>query len=173
VSRPADAAAALERIETAARTANTDLRRMLDALRGSDEPIGAGADPGLAALEDLVASIAPGQPNVTLAIAPGTRPVMDVAVDRAAYRIVQEALTNVHRHARDAAVTVDVRRDGGVILVDVVNGPGGMPGQDAGSGLGLIGIRERATLLGGSADAGPTPDGGFAVRARLPLRGAS
>ena len=172
-SRPADAAAALERIETAARTANSDLRRMLDALRGSDEAIGAGADLGLDALEDLVASIRVGQVDVALAVAPGTRPVGDVAVDRAAYRIVQEALTNARRHAADAPVVVQVRRDGGVLLIDVVNGPGTAAGHTAGGGLGLVGIRERAALLGGSADAGPTPEGGFAVRARLPLRGGS
>lgn len=170
-SRPADAEAALERIETAARTANSDLRRMLDALRGRDEAMSAGADLGLAALEDLVASVQLGHASVTLSIGPGTRPVADQAVDRAAYRIVQEGLTNARRHASGAPVTVHVGRQGGALAVEVVNGPGSSSGSGAGpgGGLGLIGIRERAALLGGSAEAGPTPDGGFAVRARLPL----
>jgi signal transduction histidine kinase len=173
-TRPDEAAVALERIEAAARAANADLRRMLEALRGRDELIGAGADSGLARLEDLVASVEIGPARVALAIAPGVRPVTDVAVDRAAFRIVQEALTNARRHAGDVPIRVDVRRDGGVLLVDVVNGPGTSTVEEAGgTGLGLVGIRERAALLGGSADAGPTLDGGFAVRVRLPFRGGS
>jgi signal transduction histidine kinase len=168
VSRPDEAALALERIELAGRSANADLRRMLDALRGNDGTEPTGAAPGLAGLEDLVAGFNTGVPLVTLDLEPGVRPVRDAAVDRAAYRIVQEALTNARRHAGDVPVRIDLRRDGLSIALEVVNGPG-TAAADPGGGLGLVGIRERATLLGGMADAGPTADGGFAVRARLPL----
>jgi signal transduction histidine kinase len=177
-SRPDDAAVALERIESAARAANADLRRMLDALRSGDPAVGPAAEPGLGALEELVAGTPGGQGRVALTIEPGTLPVSDVAVDRAAYRIVQEALTNVGRHAGDVPISVDVRRDGGVLVLTVINGPGaagsqGASGRGEGAGLGLVGVRERAALLGGSADGRATPDGGFAVHARLPLRGRS
>jgi signal transduction histidine kinase len=178
VSQPGEAAAALERIEAAARAANGDLRRMLDALRGSGAPVDLSAEPGLGQLNELVADFAGRQRQVVLAIAPGTLPVSDLAVDRAAYRIVQEALTNVRRHAGDVPVRVDVRRDGGVLLLDVVNEPPPDGGQRsrvhvAGGGLGLVGIHERAVLLGGSAESLPTADGGFAVHARLPVSARS
>ncbi|MBV6699517.1 sensor histidine kinase [Kitasatospora aureofaciens] len=98
-------------------------------------------------------------------------PAPGPAVQYAAYRIVQEALTNAHKHAPEAevAVTVEVRRDG--LRLAVVNSPGGTreePELPSG-GHGLDGMRTRADDLGGTLDAGPTPDGGFAVRARLPL----
>ena len=167
-SKPEEAALALERIETAGRSANADLRRMLDALRGSGAAGAATAAPGLADLERLVGTFDTAATRVTLTVATDTRPVSDVTVDRAAYRIVQEALTNARRHAGDVPVRVDVRRDGGFLVLVVANAPGSVP-SPSGGGLGLVGIRERASLVGGSADAGPTPDGGFEVHARLPL----
>jgi signal transduction histidine kinase len=102
------------------------------------------------------------------------------AVERAAYRTVQEALTNITKYAPDAAVRVRVRATGARLRVEVRNGPpptgpraGGPPGAPAaaplpGGGHGLVGLRERAQLLGGTLAAGPTSDGGFEVRADLP-----
>jgi signal transduction histidine kinase len=174
-SRPLETAAALERIEAAARAANGDLRRMLVALRGT-APSGTAAEPGLDELGRLVESMSADRARVTLSIEPGALPVPDVSVDRASYRIVSEALTNVRRHAGDVPVEVRVGRDAGDLVLEVVNGPGPTPASGPGrsrardhEGLGLVGIRERAAILGGSADAGPTPDGGYAVRARLPV----
>ena len=91
-----------------------------------------------------------------------------------AYRIVQESLSNASRHAPGAAVTVSVDHDAGAVLLWVANGPGQSPGAPAswpttGAGHGLAGMRERVTLLGGQLRAGPEPDGGFAVRAVLPM----
>lgn len=95
------------------------------------------------------------------------------AVDLSAYRIVQEALANVVRHAPGAETRVSIRSDDGWLTVLVVNTPvagrhSPLEGGD-GTGHGLIGMRERVRLTGGTLDTGPLPDGGFRVAARLPL----
>src|SRR5207244_2033187 len=96
-------------------------------------------------------------------------------LDLAAYRIVQEALTNVTRHANARSATVRITQDDGVLTVEVVDdGRGGPTHSNAhGAGSGISGMRERAAALGGHLDAGPGPGGGFAVRARLPLEAPS
>jgi len=92
----------------------------------------------------------------------------------AAYRIVQESLTNVVRHAGRVAATVSLRQDGGYLCVDVVNDGGTAPAAFSdGTGAGLAGMRERAAALGGTLDAGPRPGGGFAVHARQPVAAAA
>jgi signal transduction histidine kinase len=94
------------------------------------------------------------------------------AVDLSAYRIVQEALANVVRHAPGAPTRVSVSADDGRLTVLVVNGPseeGGSPLETSGTGHGLVGMRERVRLTGGTLDTGPLPGGGFRVAARLPL----
>jgi hypothetical protein len=92
----------------------------------------------------------------------------------AVYRIVQESLTNVVRHAGRVTTTVGLRQDGGQLCVDVVNDGGAAPAAFGdGAGAGLAGMRERAAALGGTLDAGPRPGGGFAVHARLPLAAAA
>lgn len=91
-------------------------------------------------------------------------------VQRAVYRFVQEGLTNVRKHAPDAAVRIVARVVDDTVRVDLTNGPARSDRLELpGSGLGLIGLRERASLLGGSLDAGATADGGFALRLRLPV----
>ena len=83
---------------------------------------------------------------------------------------MQESLTNVVRHAGRVPAAVGLRQDGGYLQVDVVNDGGAAPAACGdGSGTGLAGMRERAAALGGTLDAGPRPEGGFAVRARLPI----
>ncbi|MFC8453403.1 sensor histidine kinase [Kitasatospora sp. NPDC057223] len=96
------------------------------------------------------------------------------AVERAAYRTVQEALTNIGKYAPDAAVLVRVRARGSVLRVEVRNGPPALRpvGALPGGGHGLVGLRERAQLLGGTMTAGPTGDGGFEVSADLPAAGS-
>ena len=92
----------------------------------------------------------------------------------AVYRIVQESLTNVVRHAGRVAATVGLRQDGGYLYVDVVNDGGAAPAAFSdGTGSGLAGMRERAVALGGTLDAGPRSGGGFAVCARLPVAAAA
>jgi signal transduction histidine kinase len=101
--------------------------------------------------------------------------VLDVSpvVGLAAYRIVQEALSNVLRHAHARTVTVTLARQGTTLEVDVTDdgiGPGAAPtGSGSSGGFGLVGMAERAAVLGGRVDHGPAPDGGFRVRAVLPL----
>ncbi|MGA5816595.1 sensor histidine kinase [Kitasatospora sp. NPDC094028] len=154
----------------------TELRGLLGVLAPADDQV-----PSLRGLSALVeesrqAGLAVG---LTLAGA-GGRPEPAPAVQYAAYRIVQEALTNAHKHApaAEVAVTVEVDPDG--LCLAVVNSPAGEDGRVPelrtalpSGGHGLDGMRTRAADLGGTLDAGPTPEGGFAVRARLPLGAAS
>ncbi len=96
------------------------------------------------------------------------------ATSQEVVRIVQEALTNARRHAAGAAVRIDLRRDGDVVALEVVNGPGAEVAAGAGSGMGLVGIRERVDLLGGTCAIGPVHEGefsgGWQVAARLPVQ---
>ncbi|HZE37536.1 MAG TPA: histidine kinase [Stackebrandtia sp.] len=140
-----------------------DMRRTIELLRtteAEDEII----QHGLSDLDDLVERATTAGLRISSRVR-GKRPELPVAVDLAAYRIVQEALTNVLKHGRDAQVEVDFRPRGVVITVDnrLPHTPAGVPG----SGNGLVGMRERATILGGRFEAGPH-DGGWRVRAELP-----
>ena len=109
---------------------------------------------------------------IAVIIDPAVATSIDAALDRAAYRIVEEAVRNARRHAGPVPVTVTISIDGTDLRLVVVNGPGhvaGDRGAGRGSGLGLVGMRERAAVYGGTVDAGPTDDGGFRVDARLPV----
>ncbi|MFC3448298.1 sensor histidine kinase [Amycolatopsis speibonae] len=162
--KPAAAAAALGVIETTGREALTELRRMLGVLRdtgsrGTLEPA-----PGLARLDGLVASTAAAGISVDVVVRGTPRP-LPAGVDVSAYRIVQEALTNVVKHSGTPTcrVTIGYGHDS-VLLMVTDHGRGGPPGP---GGHGLVGMRERAALCGGELRAGPVP-GGFEVTARLP-----
>ncbi len=167
-------------IEDGSRAAMRDLRSVLGVLRDGDPGVGAAEkeppQPTLAVLDALVADAREHGP-VDLVLPLGGRAHDDpfVAqvpeeVSRAAYRVVQEGLTNVRKHAPGAPTVarVDVT-PGEDVLVSVVNiAPASPPPSGTPSGLGLLGIRERAELLGGSARAGARPGGGFALEVRLP-----
>ena len=161
--QPERARPALTEIKEASREALRELRGALDVLRRGEAAPRAPA-PTLADLDRLVATVRASGLPVLLSEAP--RPEhLPAAVELAAYRIVQEALTNVSRHAgaRSAAVRVTYGDDVTVEVVD--DGVGGT----ALAGNGIIGMRERALALGGVLDAAPAPDGGFRVLARLPI----
>ena len=172
-TQPQEAAKALAAIEATSRAALEELRRLLGVLRQEDEPQGALAPvPGLADLEGLLAELAKAGLAVKLQIN-GTRPPLPAGVDLSAYRIVQEALTNVVKHAgpahaqvvvgyRDQDVTVEVIDDGRAAVTWASDGR-------VGTGHGLIGMRERVQAFGGDLQTGPRPGGGFRVAARLPL----
>ncbi|MGW5775405.1 sensor histidine kinase [Streptomyces sp. NPDC003863] len=161
-------------IAASARESLAEMRRLLSVLRSDGSEGERAPQPGLDRVQQLVeATVRAGVPaELRLAADLGEVPQ---AVDLSAYRIVQEALANVVRHAPGASTRVSVRAEDGWLTVLVVNGPSleerssverGVPG----TGHGLVGMRERVRLTGGSLDTGPLPDGGFRVAARLPLR---
>ena len=168
---PERAAETLSRIAGSARHALGDLRRLLGVLRedGEEEGDGRAPQPGLAALPRLAEQIRSAGVAVALRIE-GEPVALASAVDVSAYRILQEALTNVLRHAPGARADVVVRYGGDAVELEVANDhrPNGRGSGGKGPGHGLVGMRERATLLGGRLEAGPGDDDRFVVRARLP-----
>ncbi|WP_327360722.1 sensor histidine kinase [Streptomyces sp. NBC_01296] len=169
-------------IAASARESLGEMRRLLTVLRsdqangrnGTAESGGAPApQPGIGRIQQLVeATVRAGQP-VELSLAAGAAQAAPPAVDLSAYRIVQEALANVVRHAPGAETRVSVTHDAEEVLVLVVNGPAARDAvvalESSGTGHGLVGMQERVRLTRGTLDTGPLPDGGFRVAARLPL----
>ncbi|MEV5575092.1 histidine kinase [Spirillospora sp. NPDC052269] len=152
------------------RQALEELRQVIGVLRQGEGEL-ASADPDLGDVRDLVGQSGAAGLLVDLVVYGEERPV-PAAISRTVYRIVQEALTNVHKHAGGASTRVDVRLPPDAVEVSVVNraAPEGAAGHGLPSGgNGLIGLRERVVALGGHFEAGPSRDGGFAVRARLPV----
>jgi signal transduction histidine kinase len=170
---PVAARQALATIETTTRSALVEMRRMLGILRGSDskEPGTLAPAPGLRDLDALVADVVRSGVTVEVRVE-GDRTDVPTGVDLAAYRIVQEALTNVIKHAGRVRVTVAVRYSDDAVTVEVDDE--GPAGDDSGSapsatGHGLVGMRERVAMYDGDLDVGPGPIGGFHVAARLPF----
>lgn len=163
------AAEALRQIERTGRQGMVEVRRLLGLLR-ADAPAGGAAQPGLERLAELVAEVRDAGLPVTVR-AEGTPQPLDPSVDLSAYRIAQEALTNVLKHARGAhAVTILTAWTAGALRLEICDdGPGPASSNGSpGGGNGLLGMRERAALLGGSLHAGPRDGGGFRVVATLP-----
>jgi signal transduction histidine kinase len=166
----APVAAEFTAISTAARTALAEMRRLLGVLR-NDEVSARAPQPQIEEIDDMITTAR------KAGIAVDYTPVGDFdsippSVGVCAYRIVQEALTNASRHAPGAGVTVQLVHNDDALRLEVVNGPGRAAvshNGEAGPGQGLIGMRERATLLGGALTVGATSDGGFAVTAVLPI----
>jgi signal transduction histidine kinase len=171
-TQPEEAAKALAAIEATSRAALTELRRLLGVLRQEGEPQGSLAPvPGLADLDALLAEVAKAGLAVRLRVE-GTASPLPAGVDLSAYRIVQEALTNVVKHAGPASAQVTVGYHDQDVTVEVTDDGSGVtaPTDDgqARVGHGLIGMRERVAVFGGDLEAGPRPSGGFRVAARLP-----
>src|SRR5690606_1644404 len=164
-SRPEQARAALGAIKQASAEALGEVRSVLATLRAADEAAPRTPAAGLDRLAELTGDA--GLP-VRTSVAGTARP-LPPEVDRAAYRIVREALTNVRRHAgAGAAATVVVEYRPEELVVRVDDDGGGTAAASAPEGTGIGGMRERAQALGGSLTAGPRPDRGFRVEARLP-----
>jgi signal transduction histidine kinase len=159
---------ALGLIERTARSTLAELRALLGILRrGDGQGPGRRPQPSLATLDTLVARARAAGLRIEERLE-GDLAALPATVDLSAYRIVQEALTNVIKHAPGAHVHLVVRRfDRGLDIVVVDDGPGAPP--DASGGQGLIGMRERAALVGGRLTVGPAMGGGFRVEAHLPL----
>jgi signal transduction histidine kinase len=173
-TRPDQARAALRSIERAGRDALSELRRLLSAVRPGEEADPTQPQPGLDRLDELAEPLRAGGLEVVVRREGPTTP-LPAGVELSAYRIVQEALTNTLRHARAKRAEVTVRYGDEAIEVDVRDDGRGAAGSDGdpGAGHGLVGMRERATMLGGTLDAGPLPRGGYRVHARLPARSPS
>ncbi len=169
---PSTAREALASIETASRAALGEMRRLLMVLRsdeGEVEPLV--PSPGLSELEGLVAATVRSGVPVEVRIE-GDRVALPAGVDLAAYRIVQEALTNVRKHAHASRASVVISYDPGELGIEVVDdGVGPCGNGRLGAAHGLVGMRERAALYGGTLEAGPGLDGGFRVTARIPCLG--
>jgi signal transduction histidine kinase len=169
--RPEQARPALEAIKHASRDALSELRGVLDALRQADDaPSSKAPAPSLARVEELTAQARAAGLEVETVVAGTPRP-LPAGVELAAYRICQEAITNVIRHAGSATARVALTYGDDAVVVEVSDdGRGAAPNGNAGGGNGLPGMRERTAAVGGSLEAGPGPDGGFRVEARLPAR---
>ena len=172
-SRPDEAKHILETISHTSRDSLDEMRRLLGVLRADPASADAAAElapaPGLGGLDELVTRVAeagvPVETNVQ-----GERTAVPIGVDLAAYRIVQEALTNVLKHAGRAEASVLVRYEPGAVHLEVVDdgrGAGSRALAGNGSGHGLVGMRERAALYGGELEAGPRLGGGYRVAATL------
>jgi signal transduction histidine kinase len=183
-SQPADARNALGAIQATSREALDEMRRMLGALRQADQAEAS----GLADLDRLLARTASAGVRVDVTRC-GVVRALPASIDLSAYRIVQEALTNVVKHARTGSCQVLIGYGHDELTVEVTDNGAGVPalvGADLGGGVGvigvgesslgghgLIGMRERVTLLGGEFFAGPRPGYGFGVVAHIPLPGSS
>jgi signal transduction histidine kinase len=161
---------ALEVIAASGRETVDEMRTLLGVLRSDDGPAALKPQPGLADLEQLVSGVREAGLPVTLRIEGAPRP-LPPTLDLSAFRIVQEALTNTLRHAGPARAEVTVRYEDGLVTLEIADtghGPDGGPITGRGTGHGLVGMRERAAMLGGEFEAARADSGGFTVRARLP-----
>jgi signal transduction histidine kinase len=176
--KPEQARIALTAINDASADALREVRSVLAVLRGTGEQAPRTPTAGLDGLDNLVSRTTGAGVGVTLEVHGERRP-LPASIDLAAFRIVQESLTNIVRHAGASAATVELtyRPDALTVQVDDDgHGPGAPSGRREGSlpdghggGNGIPGMRERAVALGGTLDAGPRASGGFRVRARIPL----
>ena len=167
---PAKAAEALGNVEMSGRQAVGELQRLVGFLRSDDDGTALEPQPGLDGIPRLVeATRTAGIPVQMRTI--GRRRPMPSSVELSAYRIVQEALTNVVRHAPGADTTVVLTHLDDALQVEVVNGSATNPTARSGpgGGRGLLGMRERTAVLGGTFDHGPVVGGGYRIRARLPV----
>jgi signal transduction histidine kinase len=170
---PDQARSSLSAIKEASKEALIELRSVLDILREEGERAPRSPTSTLARLEDLVSQAAAAGLDVRTETEGTTRP-LPFGVDVAAFRIVQEALTNVTRHAGKATATIRLSYGERHVTVEIDDdGRGAPPQGTVGTGRGIVGMRERVSALGGELEAGPRPEGGFRVRARLPLDGAT
>ena len=170
-ARPAEARDALAAIEATSRETLSGLRRMMTGLRRAEPGSGPGSAPlgpapGLAGIERLAAMTLEAGVRVDVDWR-GSREPLPADIDLSAFRIIQEAVTNVVRHAGTGQCRVLIGQQDGQLSIEVTDS--GRGGAVAGTGYGIAGMRERAALLGGDFSAGPRPGGGFRVAARLPV----
>ena len=157
----------LQSIQATGRQALLEMGRLLGMLREGSEELGLAPQPGLDDLESLVDQARQAGLSVEFAVQ-GARRSLSPGLDLSAYRIVQEALTNTRKHAGDAHAWVTLRYGADTLEIAVIDDGAGVH-DGAGGGHGLIGMRERVAVFGGTLETGPRPAGGFEVHAVLPL----
>jgi signal transduction histidine kinase len=167
---PERAREALTSVEQTGREALSEMRRMLDVLRSEGESAALAPQPSMDELEALLDLAREAGLEVDLEVE-GERRRVSSSIDLSTFRIVQEALSNIIKHAGPAHAHVRLRFTDDEMEVDVVDDGRGSPAPEAnGKGQGLVGIRERVAMLGGRFEAGYRATGGFEVRATLPLK---
>jgi len=167
-TKPALAREALESIETAGRQALGDIERMLGILRAPDDETSYDKTPGMSQLETLCEQVREAGLPVELTVAGEVHP-LPASLDLTAYRLVQESLTNTLKHAGKTRALVRVEYGEDALSIEVLDDGRGVTPTTVGGGRGLVGMRERVATFRGELVAGPRAEGGFAVRARLPL----
>jgi signal transduction histidine kinase len=165
--QPEHARRALHEVERTSRQALDEMRRLLGVLR-SDEVAHLGPVPSLDGLPSLVEQVSATGPKIELRIHGEPQP-LSPSIDLTAYRIVQESLTNVVKHARATEARTVLTYFPNRLVIEIVDNGSGPPPTSRDGGHGLAGMRERVAMFGGSLDAGPLRDGGFRVHAEFPL----
>jgi signal transduction histidine kinase len=165
-----DESDALRGVEGAGRTALAEMRRLLAAMRDDGDDLELVPQPGLDSVGTLVADVERAGLPVTLHVEGEAAP-LPRAVELSAYRIVQEALTNALKHAHANRADVTLRYGPDELRIEIRDDGTGGGGASNGQGYGLVGVRERVKIYGGTMTAGTAPDGGFVLDARRPLRG--
>jgi signal transduction histidine kinase len=156
-------------VETTGREAMTELRRFLGALSEEDSTAGVAPQPGIGEIAALVERVRSAGLPASLEVDGDPRAV-PASIDTVVFRIVQEALTNALKYAARASTLVRLSWEPEQLRVEVLDdGPASAASPTGGAGRGLVGMRERASLVGGHLEAGPRVGGGYAVRAWLPL----
>ena len=166
----ADESDALRGVEQAGRTALTEMRRLLSAMRRDGDDLELGPQPGLDGVDALVAEVGRAGLPVTFLVEGEATP-LPRAIDLSAYRIVQEGLTNALKHAQAHHAEVTLRYAPHELRIEVRDDGAGAAAGSNGPGYGLVGVRERVKIYGGTMTAGAAPEGGFVLDARLPLGG--
>jgi signal transduction histidine kinase len=167
--QPADARRPLERIESTAREAMAEMRRLVGILdTNDDQEERERPQPGMLQLPELIARVGEAGLHVDADLDPELEG-LPAGLSLAAYRVVQEALTNVLKHANASRVRVRVRHSKTELSIAIIDNGHGLPVSGSG-GRGLVGMQQRVALYGGTVDAGPRVDGGFAVNAVFPIQ---
>jgi signal transduction histidine kinase len=166
---PEELARSFAAIRATATEGLRELRRVVGVLRADEAAEDHAPQPTLERLDELVGNVEAAGATVAVEVT-GTPGPLPAGVELSAYRIVQEALSNAVRHAPGSSVRVELGYRPGELVLEIVNGPArSRPDPPPGAGHGVLGMRERAAMLGGELTAGPRPDGGWAVIAVLPL----
>jgi signal transduction histidine kinase len=172
VRDPEAAVTALRAVQDSGRAALAETGRLLRLIRDDEDELGLGPGRGLAHLVVLVDELGRSGLHVSLDADPDLAGRLPTGVELSVYRIVQEGLTNALKHAPGSPVDVRLRRRHDELQVEVSNGPPSTrPMVEVAGGHGLVGVRERVALFGGSLSHGVTPDGGFQLAATLPVTG--